>query len=281
MSKLCRDAGFWVCSPPPNISHMLTQKQMVFMIRLSIIPSHMSTAVFSTCDVRFWHFAVSTFFTLPKQLILVYLGVLLVGGKSDFWIKFGLFGVAGAITVASAAWIWWKMAAIKKELIARQDAVRARRALRRDNSYNNSNQAPSYEGARQSGGGGGAVYAPQFEQEREQEQADVYAASSRHHHRRGSADAPPMTPSSQRHHDKAYQPYNAQQATVYVPDHATGGDLGVAMYGQAYSPPGQAFTTPEAYHALSPATMAAAPRYQASVQDSPEQTTAHKPHGFV
>lgn len=114
----------------------------------------MSTAVFSTCDVKFWHFAVSTFFTLPKQLILVYLGVLLIGGQSDFWIKFGLFGVAGGITVVSGIWIWYKMAAIKKELIARQERRRAEKETRdqqqqaaaavpestplgRSNSYNN------------------------------------------------------------------------------------------------------------------------------------------------
>lgn len=115
----------------------------------------MSTAVFSTCDVKFWHFTVSTFFTLPKQLILVYLGVLLIGGQSGFWIKFGLFGVAGGVTVAAGVWIWYKMAAIKKELIARQDRCRAEKAVRqqqqqaaaattaettplgRSNSYNN------------------------------------------------------------------------------------------------------------------------------------------------
>lgn len=113
------------------------------MIRLSIIPSHMSTAVFSTCDVKFWHFVVSTFFTLPKQLILVYLGVLLVGGKSDFWVKFGLFGVVGIITVAAAAWIWYKMASIKKDLLARQERRRAEK-----------------ESRMQSGGSGGSGSSP-------------------------------------------------------------------------------------------------------------------------
>lgn len=129
----------------------------------------MSTAVFSTCDVKFWHFVVSTFFTLPKQLILVYLGVLLVGGKSDFWVKFGLFGVVGVITVAAAAWIWYKMASIKKDLLARQERRKAekesrmqpggslamlvgdeRTPLERNNSYNHfpeqQQQMPGYAG---------------------------------------------------------------------------------------------------------------------------------------
>lgn len=99
----------------------------------------MSTAVFSTCDVKFWHFAVSTFFTLPKQLILVYLGVLLVGGQSDFWIKFALFGGAGGITVFAGVWIWLRMANIKKDLLAEQELRRQRNGLGRNNSYNNAN----------------------------------------------------------------------------------------------------------------------------------------------
>lgn len=115
----------------------------------------MSTAVFSTCDVKFWHFAISTFFTLPKQLILVYLGVLLVGGQSDFWIKFALFGGAGGVTVASGVWIWIKMAKIKKDLLAEQELRRQRNGLGRNNSYNNhaaanhSNTPPVVIGASQ------------------------------------------------------------------------------------------------------------------------------------
>ncbi|KAF3771325.1 hypothetical protein M406DRAFT_232865, partial [Cryphonectria parasitica EP155] len=112
MAKMCRDGGFWI----------------VFVIRLSIVPSHMSTAVFSTCDVKFWYFAVSTFFTLPKQLILVYLGVLLVGGQSDFLVKFALFGVAGVVTVGAGVWIWYKMINIKKDLLAKQEQRKAKRA---------------------------------------------------------------------------------------------------------------------------------------------------------
>lgn len=244
---------------------------MVFMIRLSIVPSHLSTAVFSTCDVKFWHFAVSTFFTLPKQLILVYLGVLLLGGKSSFWVKFGLFGVAGVVTVASGVWIYWKMRAIKKDLVAKQELKRARLALRRDNSYFGS----AAEMRSNNTAVGGGAYAPRFEQE----QADLYATSPYH---RGDSPGgfvdsplPPSTPSyeqQQRAHEKAYRPFNEQPTTVpgsvyYADGNSVGGDVGVA-YGQAYS-------TPEAaYPALSPV-------YQASVQDSPEQPLAHKPQGFV
>ena len=90
------------------------------MIRLSVIPSHMSTAVFSTCDVKFWRFAVSTFLTLPKQLILVYLGVLLVQEQDGTSVKDGLFAVAGLVTIAAAVWIWFKMKKYKKQLLDEQ-----------------------------------------------------------------------------------------------------------------------------------------------------------------
>ena len=39
MARLTRDGGFFI----------------VLIIRLSAIPAHFSTAVFSTCDVKFWH----------------------------------------------------------------------------------------------------------------------------------------------------------------------------------------------------------------------------------
>lgn len=66
-------------------------------------------------------------------MILVYLGVLLVGGHSDFWVKFWLFGVAGVVTVGTGVWIWLKMAKIKKELLAQQ-AMRKAGVVRNNNN---------------------------------------------------------------------------------------------------------------------------------------------------
>lgn len=92
------------------------------MIRFSAIPSHFSTAVFSTCGVRFRSFAFATFVTLPKQIFLVYLGVLLLQDKPDHSAKNILFGVAFAVTIVMAGYIWYKMRAIKKVLLAEQAA---------------------------------------------------------------------------------------------------------------------------------------------------------------
>jgi uncharacterized membrane protein YdjX (TVP38/TMEM64 family) len=109
----------------------------VLVIRLSAVPSHFSTAVFSTCDVKFWHFCAATFLSLPKQLVLVYLGVLLVqsddaskdGNKSkDNIIKSVMFGLAGVVTVLLGIWIYIKMVKVKKVLVEEQEQRNVKRA---------------------------------------------------------------------------------------------------------------------------------------------------------
>ncbi len=112
MARLTRDGGFFV----------------VLIIRFSAIPAHFSTAVFSTCDVKFWHFFVATFFSLPKQIILVYLGVLLVQEGNDKVIKTVTFVIAFVITIAMGVWIWYKMRTIKKVLIEEQEARNIRKS---------------------------------------------------------------------------------------------------------------------------------------------------------
>ncbi|GKT49028.1 golgi apparatus membrane protein TVP38 [Colletotrichum spaethianum] len=113
LARLTRDGGFWI----------------VFIIRFSVIPSHFSTAVFSTCDVKFWHFAVSTFLTLPKQIILVYLGVLLVQKQQNSTIKNVVFGLTAVLTIALAVYIYIKMRSVKKTLLREQSERRAQRDL--------------------------------------------------------------------------------------------------------------------------------------------------------
>lgn len=111
LARLTRDGGFLI----------------VLIIRLSAIPAHFSTAVFSCCDVNFWAFAIATLFSLPKQIFLVYLGVLLVEDKKDDRAQTISFVSVFALTVAMAVYIWWKMRKIKVVLLEEQEA---RRALR-------------------------------------------------------------------------------------------------------------------------------------------------------
>ncbi|EGS19521.1 uncharacterized protein CTHT_0049940 [Thermochaetoides thermophila DSM 1495] len=122
LARLTRDGGFWI----------------IFIIRLSAIPSHFSTAVFSTCGVRFWSFALATFLTLPKQIFLVYLGTLLVetdpsgnqNKKEDpttTIIKDVVFGVVFVVTVVMAGYIYVHMRRVKKVLLAEQEERRIRK----------------------------------------------------------------------------------------------------------------------------------------------------------
>ncbi|OLN85547.1 Golgi apparatus membrane protein TVP38-like protein 2 [Colletotrichum chlorophyti] len=113
LARLTRDGGFWI----------------VFIIRFSVIPSHFSTAVFSTCDVKFWHFAVSTFLTLPKQIILVYLGVLFVEKQQNSTIKNVVFGATFVLTIALAVYIYIKMRRVKRTLLEEQAQRKAQREL--------------------------------------------------------------------------------------------------------------------------------------------------------
>jgi uncharacterized membrane protein YdjX (TVP38/TMEM64 family) len=104
LARLTRDGGFWI----------------VLIIRLSAIPAHFSTAVFSTCDVNFFYFVIATLFSLPKQIFLVYLGVLLLQENSTNMIKTGMFVGVFIVTIIMAGWIWYKMNNIKKILLEEQ-----------------------------------------------------------------------------------------------------------------------------------------------------------------
>lgn len=95
-------------------------KQIILLIRFSIIPSHLSTAVFSTCDVKFWHFAVATFITLPKQIILVYVGVLLTQEKKDNLVNGIVIAITFLVTVVAGVYIYMKMRKLKAILMEEQ-----------------------------------------------------------------------------------------------------------------------------------------------------------------
>ncbi|KAK7940830.1 uncharacterized protein PG986_013217 [Apiospora aurea] len=110
LARLTRDGGFWI----------------VFWIRFSIIPSHFSTAVFATCDVKFWHFAIATFLTLPKQIILVYLGVLLVAEKEGSQVQNAVLGVTFAVTIVVGVIIYKRMRTAKASLREEQMKRKAR-----------------------------------------------------------------------------------------------------------------------------------------------------------
>lgn len=96
--------------------------KVVLIVRFSVIPSHFSTAVFSTCNVKFWYFAVATFATLPKQIILVYVGVLFAQKNKNNTINDIVLVITFLITVAAGAYIYNKMRLTKRLLLDEQAA---------------------------------------------------------------------------------------------------------------------------------------------------------------
>ncbi|KAF8596806.1 hypothetical protein BDV93DRAFT_479904 [Ceratobasidium sp. AG-I] len=115
LARVVRDGGFLVA----------------FVVRLSAIPGHFTTAVFSTCGMNIWIFTLAAFLSLPKQFITVYLGVLLeqsADGKrstKDTIISDVVLAGTFLITVLAAWWIWREMGRV------RLDVLRERRAERK------------------------------------------------------------------------------------------------------------------------------------------------------
>ena len=87
----------------------------------------MSTAVLSTCDVKFWHFLVASVLSLPKQLIVVYIGVLIAGGKSETLTKALVFVVGFGFTAGISWYIWRRLQHHKQVLLQEQEERRANR----------------------------------------------------------------------------------------------------------------------------------------------------------
>ncbi|KAJ6632586.1 hypothetical protein B0H10DRAFT_1771592, partial [Mycena sp. CBHHK59/15] len=65
------------------LTHAVHNAGLVIAIiaRYSLLPAHFTTAVFTTCGMPFWVFLVTTIVSLPKQLIVMYIGVALRSSK--------------------------------------------------------------------------------------------------------------------------------------------------------------------------------------------------------
>lgn len=92
---------------------------MVFILRLSIIPSHFTTAVFASTGVEFWVYCLASLITLPKQIVIVYLGILigddgrLEGGKGVV-VRDVLIGGTAVVTVISGGYIWFMIRRMRR-----------------------------------------------------------------------------------------------------------------------------------------------------------------------
>ncbi|KAG8834036.1 Tlg2-vesicle protein [Serendipita sp. 399] len=93
--------------------------KIALIARLSAIPGHFTTAVFSTCGMGIFVFTLAAILSLPKQFITVYLGVILeqsndtpeeqAKNKTSRIISDVVLAVTFVITVAAGWWIWREM----------------------------------------------------------------------------------------------------------------------------------------------------------------------------
>ncbi|KZT22400.1 hypothetical protein NEOLEDRAFT_1071599 [Neolentinus lepideus HHB14362 ss-1] len=108
LARVVRDGGF----------------KIALVARLSAIPGHFTTAVFSTCGMGIITFAIAAVLSLPKQFITVYLGVILEqssdGGTVDTKtriIDYTVIAITTIITIVAMWYIYWKMGKVKPTVI--------------------------------------------------------------------------------------------------------------------------------------------------------------------
>ncbi|KAI8995701.1 snare associated Golgi protein-domain-containing protein [Trametes punicea] len=106
--------------------------KIALIARLSAIPGHFTTAVFSTCGMSIWTFCIAAILSLPKQFVTVYLGVALeqsedgTSNTRDTVIKDIVLGVTTLITIVAMWYIYHKMNQVKSRVI--YDRRKARQA---------------------------------------------------------------------------------------------------------------------------------------------------------
>lgn len=98
MTRVIQEGGFWV----------------IFVARLSAIPGHLTTAVFSTCGVGFWTFTMTAILTTPKQLQIVYLGTIFnqsdeEEGTTEKIVSYGVLIFSFIVTIVAAWWLYRKV----------------------------------------------------------------------------------------------------------------------------------------------------------------------------
>ncbi|KZP22877.1 hypothetical protein FIBSPDRAFT_824015 [Athelia psychrophila] len=122
LARVVRDGGFPV----------------VLICRLSVLPGHFTTAIFSTCGVGVITFSIAAILSMPKQLITVYIGVILQQSgagtetSKQKLISDAVLGVTILVTVGAMWYLSRKIRLVKPEVIY------ARRKARQGKIYNKS-----------------------------------------------------------------------------------------------------------------------------------------------
>ncbi|KAJ6587586.1 hypothetical protein DFH09DRAFT_1427771 [Mycena vulgaris] len=122
--------------PYGTLAHVVREGGLpiAIIVRYSSFPAHFTTAVFSTCGMAFWVFLVAAVVSLPKQLVLVYIGVALASDDSKSnKIQHIMLAVTIVVTVVAMLYIRRLMERTKPAVVyarrksrqAKQEAAQA------------------------------------------------------------------------------------------------------------------------------------------------------------
>ncbi|KAF8804024.1 hypothetical protein BYT27DRAFT_7108525 [Phlegmacium glaucopus] len=128
LAKVVRDGGF----------------KIALIARLSAIPGHFTTAVFSTCGMGIIVFSFAAILSMPKQFITVYLGVILeqsntgVQDTKSRIISDVVIALTLIITIVAMWYILHQMNKVKPQVIYEKRKARQAKLLRAEHSpYSN------------------------------------------------------------------------------------------------------------------------------------------------
>jgi hypothetical protein len=119
LARVVRDGGF----------------KIALIVRLSAIPGHFTTAVFSTCGMGIFVFALATLLSMPKQFIGVYLGVILEQSNTGTEnvksrvVSDVVLAITFIITIAAMWYILHLMNAVKRQVVYEKRKARGVKLL--------------------------------------------------------------------------------------------------------------------------------------------------------
>lgn len=93
---------------------------MAWIVRLSVIPTHFTTAVFAVCGLKFWQYFIALILGLPKQLLAVYVGVVLAeqnASTNSHVVSDCVFAASAVVTLGALWFIYKRMLGVRKKVI--------------------------------------------------------------------------------------------------------------------------------------------------------------------
>ncbi|WVQ96474.1 hypothetical protein IAU59_003579 [Kwoniella sp. CBS 9459] len=123
---------------------------MAWVVRLSVMPTHYTTAVLAICGLKTWQFILALILALPKQLISVYVGVVLGqtnASTNSHVVSDCVFAACAIITIGALWFIYKRMLKVRKGVLI---------SMRQDLKNHHVDVAPVPEDVPVSGSGSGS-----------------------------------------------------------------------------------------------------------------------------